>query len=161
MIAGLLKIITGLWSWFGRILAGIGEWLRQDHDWWRIGCFTMALLFGIASFAAYDQHKTVIVITRTAAADKETCSRIVAEKDAALADYVAQQEHFAEVARTEAANLKVAQDQSAQAQLEVAAAQAQAAKNNAAWWGVYAKRPDSCRAAQEALDVACPSAEDY
>ena len=161
MISGLFKLVAGIWSWLGRIVGGIGDWLRQPHDWWRIGCFTMALLFGVASFAAYDQHRTVIVVTRTAATDKDVCLRTIAEKDAALADYQAQQQVFADAARKEAANLKAAQDQSAQAQAEVAAAQAQAAKNNRAWWSVYAKRPDSCKAAQEALDVACASVGDY
>lgn len=161
MIAGLLKLIAGIWSWLGRMLAGIGEWLREPHDWWRIGFFTVGACFALASFVAYDQHRTVIVVTRSAAADAETCSRIIAEKDAALADFKAQQQAFADAARKEAAALDAARKQSTQAMDDLKAAQDKAKRNSQAWWAGYANRPDTCRAAQEALDVACAEVKDY
>jgi len=140
---------------------GAVEWLRKPHDWWRIGCFSMALLFALASFTAYDQRRKVIVVVRDAASAADSCARQIAEKDASLADFEAQQIAFAKAARDEAARLKQAQDQSAEAQAQVAAAQAAAEKSNRAWWSGYAKRPDSCRAAQEALDVACASVGEF
>ena len=44
MITGFLAFLRGVWTWLGNIMRRIGEWLREPHDWWRIGCFSAAMV---------------------------------------------------------------------------------------------------------------------
>lgn len=159
--AAALKLASSLSGFVLDKVKALVEWARKPHDWWKIGCLTLSACFGLASLTAYQQRQQVLVVTRTAAADADTCKRTIAEKDAELKPYRDQQAAFAKSAREETAQLLVAQQQSAEALALIQSAQEQAAKNNAAWWGQYAKRPDSCKAAQEAMDVACKSVGEY
>lgn len=158
---GTIKLLRSIVGFFiDKARDGV-EWARKDHDWWRIGCFSLALLFGLASFAAYDQRQQVIVVTRTAAADAETCKQTIAGKDALLSGYTSQQAAFAAAVKAETDRLLQAQQQNADVIARVAAEQAAAAKSNAQWWAGYEKRPDSCKVAQQAMDVACAGIGEY
>lgn len=42
MIDGLISFFAGAWKLAGRALKAAGNWLRQPHDWWRIGCLAGA-----------------------------------------------------------------------------------------------------------------------
>lgn len=161
MIVGFFKVLAGLWSWLGRLLAGIGEWLRKPHQWWQIGFFTVGCMFALATFYAIDQHKAVIVITNARAADAATYAITLSERDALLIGYKDQEARFARISREETAKLEAARAESADALAEVARLKLAADKNDAAWWSGYAKRSDVCKAAQESLDVACKSLGAY
>lgn len=159
--AAALKLASSLSGFVQDKARAAVEWARKPHDWWRIGCLTLGCLCALASFAAYDQHRTVIVVTRAAATDADACKRTIGEKDALLLTYQQQQAVFADAARREAAQLDAARQQSVEATAALKLAQDKAAASSRAWWAGYAKRPDTCKAAQEALDVACAEVKDY
>lgn len=73
MIAGLVNFAWGIWRWIGRMFAAIGRWLRASHNWWRIGCFTLAGLCALASFVALDRQKTIVLVRTQATAAAQQC----------------------------------------------------------------------------------------
>ena len=62
MFTGFLKLLAGLWSWFGRIMAAIGGWFRRPHHWWRIFALVLAFAFTAAAFVAWDARQTIVVV---------------------------------------------------------------------------------------------------
>lgn len=168
MIGGLGLLLRGVWTRAGKIIGGVGEWLREPHEWWRIGFFVMGGLFGLASFKAQQNAGLVVLVTneRDAAAvsfkaQLQGKDLVIAGKDAQLLGYSRQQEEFARIARLESAKLEAARAASASATAEVERLEAAAERSKTAWWANYAKRPDACKAAQEAMDATCASLGEF
>lgn len=157
----MIELALGIWSWISRTLAAIGRWLRAPHDWWRIGFFVMGLVAMIAACGVWDRQNALQTAVALREADARTCAAQLDTLNTALAGYASAASAIAEANRAEAARLAVAQQQAAEALADVATEQAKAAKDNAAWWAKYQQRPQTCAAAQQALDTACAGIEDY
>ena len=125
-------------------------------------CITLALLAGYGFLQTYRANQTIVVVRTEAKAAADKCKADIADLDNTIGGYKAQQKAFADASREQAKALDNAQNQSAEALANVARLQAQAEANNAGWWKTYNARPQSCKAALEALDVACDSiGKDY
>lgn len=164
MIAAALNLLNQAVAWLLDLVTGFFRWLRKrrtGEQKWRLACTVAGCLCLAASFVAWDRQQRVYVVIRQSEEAAAAFKATIAEKDTALAGYRQQEQAFADAARREAEQLEASRKQSAEALAEVARLQAQADRNSAAWWAGYSKRPDVCRAAQEAMDVACATVGDY
>ncbi len=133
-------------------------WARDPaRDWWKIGCLSFSALFAVAAVVANDRHG--------AAVEAETQYAELAKHDAALAKKLE-----AETLRADELAARLAIEVGKQQEVErlnrdaVARAKAQAAKaaqDAADWRRRYNDRPDTCKAAQAALEDACGTLSDY
>lgn len=151
---GLLRAVA-------RAVAGLArnavDW--SQANWWRAACVAAAITAASLAFSAHEaeqQHAANEVAFNAALiAIQQERDRVSAERDKAVADLAQHDmDAAAEYARI-TAELKAQQEANADAMADLRAQEARAAKSKAAWWRVYEGRSDQCKAAQEALDVAC------
>lgn len=158
----LASQVAGLALDAGRSLVA---WLRKPGNKLKGACAVLALGFSLAALWSYDLNQQVTVITaardaaigerdtaRTEAAAKGTR---IGELEFSLKTYLLQEQAYADLQRHRTEELERLQQQNASAMALLEAQRDMAERSSKAWWAEYAKRPDSCKAAQEALDVAC------
>lgn len=78
-----------------------------------------------------------------------------------ISTYKQQEEAFQKAIKLQTEQLEKARSESAQALAEIEELQLRAEQNQKQWQKVYEARPQSCKAALEALDVACPTLKGY
>lgn len=161
MIGGLVSLARGVWAWTGNVLDAIGDWLREDHNWWRIGCFTAAGLFIFAAFVALDRQKTIVLVQTQATAAAQKC---VDDKALAAMKAGNAQAALDEITATlaeKAAQLATLQAQNAALSDKNAELKNKANHTYEQFMGRYRNRPKQCDAALKVLAEACPSLEGY
>lgn len=161
MITGALAIAKGVWTRVNKILAGIGRWLQDDHDWWRIGCFSLALACTCAAFVAYDAKRTIVVVKAEHAVERAQWSG-----ERALLQANERTAKDALTAITDTLNAKAAEVAAIRAQNAHLAAEnarlaAAAEKSYAAYMKEYANRQPECTAALRVLAQTCPTLKGY
>lgn len=144
-----------------RALVGLArkavEWAQTN--WWRAACVLAAVAAASLAFTAHEaeqQHdKEAMAFEAALIAIQQERDRAFRERDAASEALVSYEDRAAADYARITAELKAQQEANADAMADLRAQEDRAAKSKAAWWRVYEGRSDQCRAAQEALDVAC------
>lgn len=154
LLAGLWKLLQGLLAGLGKVANATGQWLRADHNWWRIGCFTAAFGCMVLTFALLDTQHEVVLVRETCTSQKDT---LAAE---AMTDLTRAQGETA----TCRVNLQaeVGRRQAVESLAELAIKHAgrtetEAAQELAEWQKRYDQRPKTCDDALKALDTLCPA----
>ena len=133
-------------------------WARDPaRDWWKVGCLTFSALFAVAAVYANDQRGDVADVTTELVALKAA--------DADLAQQLAASKLWATLLEAQLAKeIRLRQDVerlNKDAVAKVQAKAAQAARAAADWKRRYTDRPDTCKAAQAALEDACGTLSGY
>lgn len=157
----LLRLATALWGLIVGAIADAVEWLRKPGSKIKVVCAVLAFGFMVAGLSAYEKEQRiqdlsaqVVKVRADWKADTARLQSDVAERDARLAE-------VAGTLRAEARKLEALKAESAAA-LNGLAGKIEAAEKNAYTWRErYQERPDSCQAALELLDSACPGLMGY
>jgi len=157
----LLRLATALWGLIVGAIADAVEWLRKPGSKIKVVCAVLAFGFMVAGLSAYEKEQRiqdlsaqVVKVRADWKADTARLQSDVEERDARLAE-------VAETLRAEAQKLEVLKAESAAA-LNGLAGKIEAAEKDATTWRErYQQRPDSCQAALELLDSACPGLMGY
>lgn len=157
----LLRLATALWGLIVGAIADAVEWLRKPGSKIKVVCAVLAFGFMVAGLSAYEKEQRiqdlsaqVVKVRADWKADTARLQSDVEERDARLAD-------VAETLRAEAQKLEALKAESAAA-LNGLAGKIEAAEKDATTWRErYQQRPDSCKAALELLDSACPAPKGY
>lgn len=146
-------------------LRGITEWLRKPGNKLKATCALLAALAAIGALLSYDLNRRVTIVTverdtavrerGAAIGERDSARTRLSELEGTLATYRLQEQQFADIQRQRTQQLERAQQQNVAALAEIDRLRAQAEASDRAWWRVYQGRSDVCRAAEEALDVAC------
>lgn len=157
----LLRLIRALW----RAIIGAGadalEWVRKPGSKLKVVCAVLAFGCMVSGLTAYEREQRiedlsaqVIKVKADWKADALRLQADVDDRDQRLAEIAA-------TLRAEADKLKAMQAESAAA-LESLAQKIRASEKDAASWKArFEQRPDTCRAALELLDSACPTLKGY
>lgn len=150
LVRGAMKLWTGAIELAGRILGGVGDWLKAEHDWWRMGCLSMAFVVVCLTFAVLDARQEVDLVQAQCDATQAKASadldRMRTERDACVAN------EFTRRAVERKGTAAVSQARQAEVQAE---------KDLAAWRESYLDRSADCTAALNALETACPVLRGY
>lgn len=157
----LFRLLTALWRATIGAVADALEWVRKPGSKLKVVCAVLAFGCMVSGLTAYEREQRiedlsaqVIRVQADWDADAKRLQADVNDRDQRLAD-------VATALREEAAKLEVLKAESAAA-LEALAGKIEASeKDAAAWRGRYEKRPDTCKAALELLDSACPALKGY
>lgn len=157
----LLRLATALWGLIVGAVADAVEWLRKPGSKIKVVCAVLAFGFMVAGLSAYEKEQRiqdlsaqVVKVRADWKADTARLQSDVEQRDARLAE-------VAETLRAEAQKLEVLKAESAAA-LNGLAGKIEAAEKDATTWRErYQQRPDSCKAALELLDSACPALKGY
>lgn len=139
-------------------------WLRKPGNKLKAMCAVLAMVAAIACLTSYQKNQSFLVVTQqldTVRAEAGLAKTRIGELEATLATYREQERLYAEAQRKRTAALLLAQQQNEAALSVIEKQRAESERSNRAWWQAYAKRPDACKAAQEALDVACATVGEF
>ncbi|KRC35104.1 MULTISPECIES: hypothetical protein [unclassified Lysobacter] len=140
------------------------QWLRKPGNTLRATCAVLAIVAAVASVTSYQANRQIVVITKerdSALSDVSKAVGRITDLEATLATYRKQEQRYAELQRQQTEDLAEAQQDNAAALEQIRRQREIAERSSRAWWQTYAKRPDSCKAAQEAMDVACATVGEF
>lgn len=160
-MSSLIRLAAALW---GLILDALTEavvWLRKPGSKVKLVCAVLAFGFMVAGLSAYEKEQRirdlsaqVVKVKADWDADASRLQADIEDRDQRLTDVAA-------ALRAEAEKLEVLKAESAAA-LNGLATKIEAAEQDAATWKAqYERRPDTCKAALELLDSACPALKGY
>ena len=157
----LIRFFKALWDLVIGWAAEVLVWLRKPGSVMKVCCGVLAFGCMVAGLSAYEKEQQI----------KDLSAQVVkvradwkADADRLQADVDTRDQRLDEVAaalRTEAEKLEALRAESAEA-LRALAGKVEASEKDAATWrGRYEQRPDTCKAALELLDSACPALKGY
>lgn len=160
-MSGLIRLATALWRLIVDALTEAVVWLRKPGSKIKAVCAVLAFGFMVAGLSAYEKEQRiqdlsaqVVKVRADWKADTARLQSDVEERDTRLAEVAA-------TLRAEAQKLEAMKAESAAA-LNGLAVKIEAAEKDATTWRErYQQRPDSCKAALELLDSACPALKGY
>ncbi|MEN5117492.1 hypothetical protein ABE488_09190 [Luteimonas sp. TWI662] len=157
----LVRLIAAVWNLIVGAAADLANWLRRPGSKLKAVC---AVLAAFALFSAINSYTRGVRIAslqqRIVVIQGECETRVGAlqgdidERDARLAE-------IATALREEADKLELLRAESAAALGQLADELDAAERDAAVWHQRYESRPDTCQAALELLDSACPSLGGY
>lgn len=157
----MIRMLAALWRLVVDAVADVLEWARRPGSKLKVICATLAAAAAFGAVHSYTQGLRIAALRQQIVFIEADCeTRIgglredVDERDRALAQ-------IAEALRAEAAKLEAVRAESAAALGQLAADLEQAERDAASWTERYRDRPDTCQAALELLDSACPSLGGY
>ena len=136
-------------------------WYLAVKHWRTLLFGLLALGFLLASGYALLLRKDFVVVQTQHKAEVGRYELREVELLAVIEGYKAQESRFASLVKAEADKLEAARDESAEATKAAETAKANAARSESGWMRQYAKRPESCKVALDALEVACGSYASY
>ncbi|WP_367345730.1 hypothetical protein [Stenotrophomonas bentonitica] len=157
----LFRLLSALWRAIIGAVADALEWVRKPGSKLKVVCAVLAFGCMVSGLTAYEREQRiedlsaqVIKVKANWKADALRLQADVDDRDQRLAEIAA-------TLRAEADKLRAMQAESAAA-LKALAQKIQASEKDAASWKArYEQRPDTCRAALELLDSACPALKGY
>lgn len=161
MIFGAVNLLKGVWDWTGRVLGGVGDWLRKEHDWWRIGCFGLAFVCLVSSFAVYERHRAVITVKTECSLAGRICLAEKAILDARAATALGELALIQRTLELEQARLADLQERNAMLKGENARLHRVATDTYQAWLQTNENRAPQCSILLAQLAAECPELEDY
>ncbi len=173
--AAALRLVGELAGWAMDKVRQAVRWLRKPGNGRRaiIGAvfLCLAVWAATASLSSWQRNAQIIVVTRerddavkardTAVGERAAALKRAETAESQLAAYRQQERDYAAASRRQADALEEARARSSKARAEAAYWREVATKGNRAWQKAYDNRPDSCKAAIEALDAACPALRGY
>ena len=145
----VLSLLKAWWEWLKKLF----ESLLSNP--WRTLFLAASLALGWMALEHMAQENRYIVLQGQYDKDTRDLKLTIADQDLKLQSYQRQEEKFAKSARERTDALDAARQSSEVAMTDLAAKQKAAEASNKGWWIGFEKRPDVCRAAQEAMGVAC------
>ncbi|KAF1016195.1 MAG: hypothetical protein GAK31_01684 [Stenotrophomonas maltophilia] len=157
----LIRLAAALWGLVVGAITDAVQWLRKPGSKIKLVCAVLAFGCMVLGLSAYEKEQRirdlsaqVVKVKADWDADAKRLRADVADRDQRLADVAA-------ALRQEAAKLEALKAESAAA-LQALAGKIEASEKDAATWrGRYEQRPDTCKAALELLDSACPALRGY
>jgi len=157
----LLRLLRSLWELVIGAAADALQWLRKPGSKIKLVCAVLAFGCLVSGLSAYEKEQRirdlsaqVVKVRADWKADAERLQADVDTRDQRLAEVAA-------ALRAEAVKLEALKAESAAA-LQALAGRIEASEKDAATWrGRYEQRPDTCKAALELLDSACPALKGY
>lgn len=157
----LLRLIRAFW----RAIIGAGadalEWVRKPGSKLKVVCAVLAFGCMVSGLTAYEREQRIEVLSAQVVKVKADWKADALRLQADVDDRDQRLAEIAAALRAEALKLKAMQAESAAA-LVALAKKIQASEQDAASWKArYEQRPDTCKAALELLDSACPALMGY
>ncbi|UQY89262.1 hypothetical protein LQE85_08710 [Stenotrophomonas rhizophila] len=157
----LLRFLSALWRAIVGAVADALEWVCKPGSKLKVVCAVLAFGCMVSGLTAYEREQRiealsaqVIKVQAGWEADAKRLQADVTDRDQRLAG-------VATALREEAEKLEVLKAESAAA-LKAMAGKIEASEKDATTWrGRYERRPDTCKAALELLDSACPALKGY
>lgn len=164
----MMKILYALWRLVTGLVATVlgtaseaVEWVQRPGNNLKAACAVLAVIALISGLNSYTRgikvaelRNRIVFVTTQCEADTAALQADVEERDARL-------DEIAGRLRAEALKLETLEAEAAAALAGLAARLEEAERQGAAWRERYDDRPDTCRAALELLDSACPALEGY
>ena len=157
----LLRFLHSVWELVIGAAADALQWLRKPGSKIKLVCAVLAFGCLVSGLSAYEKEQRirdlsaqVIKVKADWKADAERLQADVDSRDQQLAEVAA-------ALRAEAVKLEALKDESAAALQTLAGRIETSEKDAATWRGRYDQRPDTCNAALELLDSACPALKGY
>jgi len=157
----VLQLLSALWALIVGWLIGIVQWLRKPGSLVKVFCAVLAFGCLVSGLTAYEREQRIQELSAQVVKVKADWR---ADADRLQADVDARDARLAEVAstlRAEAEKLERLRAESAQALKELAGKIEASEKDVSTWRERYEERPDTCQAALELLDSACPALKGY
>lgn len=157
----LIRFLLAIWNLVIGAAADGLQWLRRPGSKIKLVCAVLAFGCMVSGLTAYEKEQRIrdlsAQVIKVRADWKADAARLQADVDT-------RDQRLAEVAsalRAEAEKLEALRAESAAA-LEALAGKIEASEKEASTWrGRYEERPDTCKAALELLDSACPALKGY
>lgn len=157
----LIRFFKALWDLLVGWAAEALVWLRKPGSVVKVCCGVLAFGCLVAGLSAYEKEQQikdlsaqVVKVRADWKADAERLQADVDSRDQRLAEIAA-------ALRKEAEKLEALRAESAEALRSLAGKVEASEKDAATWRGRYEQRPDTCKAALELLDSACPALKGY
>lgn len=157
----VLHLLSALWALILGWLIGIVRWLRKPGSLVKVCCAVLAFGCLVSGLTAYEREQRIqelsAQVVKVRADWRADANRLQADVDARDA-------RLAEVAtalRAEADKLERLREESAKALNDLAGKIEASERDAATWKERYEDRPDTCKAALELLDSACPALKGY
>lgn len=157
----LLMFLRAVWELVIGAATDAFQWLRKPGSKIKLVCAVLAFGCLVSGLSAYEKEQRIRDLSAQVVKVKADWK---ADADRLQADVDTRDQRLAEVAaalRAEAVKLEALKAESAAA-LQALAGRIEASEKDAATWrGRYEQRPDTCKAALELLDSACPALKGY
>ncbi|MFL4510829.1 hypothetical protein ACJ6WJ_02675 [Stenotrophomonas maltophilia] len=157
----LLRFLRSMWELVIGAAADACQWLRKPGSKIKLVCAVLAFGCLVSGLSAYEKEQRIRDLSAQVAKVKADWK---ADAERLQGDVDTRDQRLAEVAsalRAEAVKLEQLKAESAVALQELAGRIEASEKDAATWRGRYEQRPDTCKAALELLDSACPALKGY
>lgn len=161
MIVGAVKLAKGVWDRVGKILGGVGEWLREDRDWWKFSCLVLAFVCLMSAFAVYERHRAVVTVQNECSLAGRICLAEKAELNAKAAIALAQLGQIEQVMAAEQRRLEELQARNRLLSAENERLHQVAGDTYDDWLERNKTRSPACPVLLAQLAESCPELEDY
>ncbi|MBH1548773.1 hypothetical protein I5U02_02170 [Stenotrophomonas maltophilia] len=157
----LIRFFRALWTLIVGAAADALQWLSKPGSKVKLVCAVLAFGCMVSGLTAWEKEQKIrdlsAQVVKVRSDWKADAARLQADVDT-------RDQRLAEVAialRAEAEKLEALKAESAAA-LQALAGKIEASEKEASTWrGRYERRPDTCKAALELLDSACPALKGY
>ncbi len=157
----LIRFFRALWTLFVGAAADALQWLSKPGSKVKLVCAVLAFGCMVSGLTAWEKEQKIrdlsAQVIKVRADWQADAARLQADVDS-------RDQRLAEVAaalRAEAEKLEALKAESAAALQELAGKIEASEKEASTWRGRYEQRPDTCKAALELLDSACPALKGY
>ena len=157
----LLRFLRSVWEVVIGAAADALQWLRKPGSKIKLVCAVLAFGCLVSGLSAYEKEQRIRDLSAQVVKVKADWK---ADAERLQADVDSRDQRLAEVAaalRAEAVKLEALKAESAAALQTLAGRTETSEKDAATWRGRYEQRPDTCKAALELLDSACPALKGY
>lgn len=157
----LIRFLRAIWELVIGTAADALQWLRKPGSKLKAVCAVLAFGCMVSALSAYEKEQKIrdlsAQVIKVRADWQADAARLQADVDT-------RDQRLAEVAaalRAEAEKLEALKAESAAALQDLAVMIEASEKEASTWRGRYEQRPDTCKAALELLDSACPALKGY
>lgn len=157
----LIRFLTALWALVVGAAADTLRWLGKPGSKVKLVCAVLAFGCLVSGLTAWEKEQKIrdlnAQVIKVQADWKADAARLQADVDT-------RDQRLAEVAialRAEAEKLEALKAESAAALQSLAGKIEASEKEASTWRGRYEQRPDTCKAALDLLDSACPALKGY
>lgn len=144
-----------------RVLVAFVAWARKPHDWWRIGCLTVAASALTAGLYANGLRREIVVVTEKARVAVAECKAELGKQETATNASKAALKTCSTTLTAEVGKRKAVEQATAQAIKDARADASAAERKMAEWQKRYSEKPAGCNAALQQVEAQCKSIRDY
>lgn len=162
--AAALKLASSIAGWLLDLARGLVSWLRKPRtaeQKLRFVCLTLGFSCMLASFAAWDARRTIVVIREKCAADLQAEHGKVAEATTIAETNRAAVQTCRTTLQAEVGKRQAVERMAADAIAKAERSEAKAERDAADWQRRYERRPKGCTAALQEVQNQCATISDY